>query len=89
MEITYTAVNLAGEAEILGDRFPQRAKADLNYAETALKSVADLTWHIPMKELQEDFIQGCRGHQLLIVQPTIAAMVYAKNAKQSSYTGFW
>ena len=30
-----------------------------------------------------------RGQQLLIVQPTVVAMVYAANSKPGCYTGHW
>ena len=60
IEITYTAVNRTGEREMLDDEFPLQTKIDLNYAETALRRVPGLTWHIPQLELQEEFIKVSR-----------------------------
>ena len=74
---------------MLDDEFPLQTKIDLYDAEAALRAVRGLTWHISLSELMEAFIRGCRGNQLLIVQPTIVAMVYAINAKPSCYNGFW
>ena len=51
IEITYTATDLAGEAEILDDEFPQQTTIDLMDAEAALRQVKDLTWHIPQLQL--------------------------------------
>ena len=42
-----------------------------------------------MNELMDTFMEVTRDRQLLIVQPTIAVMVYAANTKASCYTGFW
>ena len=62
---------------------------DLGNVHQALNQVEGLGWHIPMKELLEEFQQGARTQQLLIVQPTIAAMIYGINAKSGCYTGIW
>ena len=51
IEITYTAVSRRGEDEILDDEFPLQSKIYLMDAETALRSVSGLTWHIPMIDL--------------------------------------
>ena len=53
IEITYTAVDLAGQAEILDDEFPLQTTIDLNHAEAALRGVKGLTWHISQLELQD------------------------------------
>ena len=74
---------------MLDDEFPLQTKIDLNHAEAALRRVPGLTWHIPMIDLQQEFITRCKGHRILVVQPTIAAMVYAVNAKTGCFTGFW
>ena len=39
------------------------------------------------KELMNSFIELSKPNQLLIVQPTLAAMVYAQNTKPSCFTG--
>ena len=48
-----------------------------------------LAWVIPINDLFRAFINVARTSQLLVVQPTIAAMIYAKNLKTGCYTGFW
>ena len=53
----------------------------------ALKRTSGLCWHVPLKKLHDLFIEHARGHQLLIVQPTIATLVYASNSRSSCYTG--
>ena len=62
---------------------------DLDKAQYALDQVTGLAWVIPINDLFRAFISGARSSQLLIVQPTVAAMVYAENSKTGSYTGFW
>ena len=42
-----------------------------------------------MKDLIDRFQEATRSQQLLIVQPTIVAMVYAANSKPGCYTGHW
>ena len=42
-----------------------------------------------MQELLDEFVDSTKGHQVLIVQPTIAAMIYARNSKSSCFTGFF
>ena len=89
IKITYTATTLEAEQELFTMWFPEQAKRDLDSALSALNSVDGLGRHLPMRELFEGFIAGAKGHQLLIVQPTIAAMIYASNSKPGCYTGFW
>ena len=89
IEITYSARTIEAQEELFSDEFPMRTTIDLGHAQQALSEVEGMAWHIPIKELLEEFQQGARGQQLLVVQPTIAAMIYANNAKTSCYTGFW
>ena len=88
IEITYTANSLVAEDEILHPIFHERAKDDLNKAERALETVSGLGWHLPLDELLKKFSETTRQHQLLIVQPTLVAMIYAANAKSNCFTGF-
>ena len=55
IEITYTAIDVAGEEEILHGFFAERAKIDLNKAERALDRVDGLCWHLPLRELLDKF----------------------------------
>ena len=89
IEITYSAATTEAQEELFSDEFVMRTTIDLGHAQQALNEVEGVAWHIPIKELLEEFLQGARSQQLLIVQPTIAAMIYANNAKSSCYTGFW
>ena len=47
IEITFTAMDLDGEDEILHHIFHERAAIELDRAERALKSVEGLCWHVP------------------------------------------
>ena len=89
IEITYTAVSYEAERKLLNLWFPERAKRDLDAAFRALNSVDGLGRHLTMKELLDGFVEGAKGHQLLIVEKSIAAMVYASNSKTNCFTGFW
>ena len=40
---------------------------DLGNVHRALNEVQGIGWHVPMKELLEEFQQGARTQQLLIV----------------------
>jgi len=50
--------------------------------------VKGLCWHLPLEKLLGKFSERAREHQLLIVQPNSAAMVYARNQKPGCFTGF-
>ena len=89
LEITYTARSRHGENELFHPLFGQKAIHDLDKAQFALDQVNGLAWVIPINDLFGAFISGARASQLLIVQPSIVAMVYADNSKAGSYTGFW
>ena len=89
IEITYTALSREAENEFFYPYFSRQAHHDLDKAFLALNSVANLGWRVPIKELFEKFIHHARGHQLLIVLPSIVGMVYAANSKPSCFTGFW
>ena len=41
-----------------------------------------------MHELLDRFVESTKRSQLLIVQPSMVAMIYAINAKPGCYTGF-
>ena len=89
IEITYSATTIAAQAELFDDEFSLRTQMDLGNVHRALNQVKELGWHVPMQELLEEFQQGARTQQLLIVQPTVAAMIYGINAKLGCYTGIW
>ena len=55
----------------------------------ALNMVDGLCWHLPMVDLLDGFSKAARGNQLLLVQKSVVAMVYASNTKPGTYTGFW
>ena len=69
--------------------FPTKARLNLDDAYFALQITRGLCWHVPFKELHEEFIRQSRANQLLVVQPALAAMVYAKNSKTNCFTGFY
>ena len=87
IEITYTAETQEAEDELLNCFFVERAKIDLNRAEDALNSVAGLGWHLPMNQLLDRFVEGAKFNQLLIVQPSLVALVFAANPKPGCFTG--
>ena len=41
-----------------------------------------------MRELLDRFVTAAKQSQILIVQPSLVAMIYAANAKPSCFTGF-
>ena len=41
-----------------------------------------------MRELLDRFFTAAKQSQILIVQPSLVAMIYAANAKPSCFTGF-
>ena len=67
IEISYTATNRANENQLLAPFFGHEASHDLNKVQMALKNVKGLCWKLPVAKLLEDFVNGARGHQLLIV----------------------
>ena len=89
IEITYTALNAESEAEFFHPLFGRKAETDLNLAQAALDQVPVLCWRLPMIEMFNKFNEVARGHQLLIVQPSIAALIFAANSKPGCFTGFY
>ena len=89
IEITYSALRPEGERELLSTFFWQTAHEDLTKVQLALREVPDLCWAISLMELFNQFIKSTKGHQLLVVEPTVSALVYAENSKPGCYTGFW
>ena len=86
LEITYTADTLNGENELLDEIFPGRAEVDLWNVFLALKTVQDICYHLPLSTLLNTFNAEARKEQLLIVQPSLAALVYASNSKASCFS---
>ena len=62
IEISYNALNQEAENEIFHPLFGQQTSQNLQKAFLAMNSVPGLGWHLPMKELMENFIQDARGH---------------------------
>ena len=89
IEITYSATCKIGESTLLNTLFYRYAEIDLNMAQTALNKVQGLGWELPMKAVFDSFVEKARVSQILIVQPTLVAMIYATNPKRSCYTGFY
>ena len=89
IEISYTASNAEAESEFFHPLFGRKAETDLNLAQAALDQIPDLCWRLPMIEMFNKFAEVARGHQLLIVQPSIAALIFAANSKSGCYTGFY
>ena len=87
IEITYSAASKLAEDEILNGVFYLRAKIDLDRAERALNSVDRLGWHLPLQKLFDEFVESSRKMQLLIIQPSLVAMIYASNDKPGCFTG--
>ena len=87
IEISYKASTIAAQTELFDDEFSMRTTIDLYNAQEALNEVHGIGWHVPVKELFEGLQQGARCQQLLIVEHSIAVMLYAENAKTSCYTG--
>ena len=88
IELTYTAKSSEAEEELLDGVFPDQAEVDLNRVQRALKNVRGISWQLPLKDLLDHFTKSARGHQLLIVEPTLATLIYCSNSKHSCYTGF-
>ena len=89
IEITYTAACSEAESEFFHPLFGIKTKTDLNLAQAALDQVPGICWHLPMLEMFNQFTEQVRGNQLLIVQPSIVAMIFAANSKSGCYTGFY
>ena len=89
IEISYIAHTVEAQAEFFNDEFLDRTTIDLNNAQQALNEVDGVGWRFPVKELLDNFIEGARPQQVLLVQPSIAAMIYAENSKTNCFTGFW
>ena len=89
IEITYQAFTPEAEKSIWGPFFLQTAYNDLAKVQAALGKVPGLCWSVHMKDLIDQFQESARSQQLLILQPTIVAMVYAANSKPGCYTGHW
>lgn len=88
LEITFTADSRMGEDELFDPDFTNSASNLLNLGLQALDNVNGITWHIPVRDLLSHFQMTVKGHQLLLVQETVAAMIYASNEKNQCYTGF-
>ena len=65
----------------------ERAKIDLNRVEDALNRVDGLGWHLPLIQLMERFVDAAKQSQLLIVQPSLVALIYAINSQPGHFTG--
>ena len=89
VEITYTATTLQAEQHFFEPPFQEQAQLNLDAAMKALNAVDGICWHLPVRELFDGFVKHARGHQLLLVQKSVAAMIYASNTKAGCYTGFW
>ena len=89
IELTYTAASAESEDDFFSGVFHDQAEVDLNRAELALRKVPGLVWHLPIRELFDHFTEQVRGHQLLIVQPTLVALIFNANSKPKCYTGFY
>ena len=62
IEISYTVRSQEAEKELFYPLFAKHSEWNLDKAERALNSVAELGWSLPMKELMENFIKAARGH---------------------------
>jgi len=89
IEISYSAATKDVENDLLHPLFQDYATRDINLVQTALSNIDGVIWHIPLTKLMNSFIELSRPNQLLIVQPTIAALIYAQNSKPSCFTGFF
>ena len=89
IEISYSASTKDIENDLLHPLFQDYANRDLNLVQTALSNIKDVIWHIPLTKLMNSFIELSRPNQLLIVQPTLAALIFAQNSKPSCFTGFF
>ena len=69
-------------------KFSKEALRHIDLVESALKQVKGLCWRLPLAKLLHTFVEKTRAHQLLIVQPNSAAMIYASNQKPGCFTGF-
>ena len=89
IEITYTLGSKDLENDMLNPLFRHEAENDLGKVQLALSRVKGICWHIPLSDLLNAFVEGTRKNQLLIVQQTSAAMIYAANSKSGCFTGFY
>ena len=87
IEITYMASSKEAEQELLHQDFVERAKIDLNRVEDALNRVDGLGWHLSLIQLMERFVEAAKQSQLLIVQPSLVALVFAVNSQPGHFTG--
>lgn len=89
IEITYTADTRAKENWLLHRLFPPEAKQHISKVAQALSRVKGISWRLPLTKLLDTFTEKTRAHQLLVVQPNSAALIYASNQKSGCFTGFF
>ena len=89
IEISYTASSLKAEEKLLSPGFPQRAIADLDAVLEILKKTDGIGFKLKMADLLESFSDTAKKSQLFIQQPSVAALIYARNDKKGSYCGFY
>ena len=89
VEISYTAESIKAEEELLSPGFPQRANADLKAVLDILKKTEGIGFKLKMTDLLQAFSETAKESQLFILQPSVAAMIYARTDKPGSYCGFY
>ena len=77
VEISYHAADLSGQEELLDDTFVNVSSYGLNCVENALRLTENVTWRIGLPEMLSTFDLAAKANQLLVVQPTVAALIYA------------
>ena len=88
IEISYHANDLAAEQKFFDPNFERDAKKDIDWTKFHLDQYSKLVFKVNLRELLEAFEEGAKPRQLFVLQPNMCTLIYAKNPKQSNYTGF-
>ena len=54
-----------------------------------MKGIDGLGFKLKMVDLLETFSETAKKSQLFVLQPSVAALIYARNDKKGSYCGFY
>ena len=89
IEISYYADSEQVEGQLFEEGFPDQAEHDLAIVLEILNRQKGLCYRVPQQALMEAFQRTMKERQLFVLQPDVCALVFAKNAKKSSYCGFF
>ena len=77
VEISYHAADLSGQELLLDDMYVNSTSYGLDCVQRALRETENVTWQIGLPEILSTFDLAAKANQLLVVQPTVAALIYA------------